>query len=90
MSEEVEEIIDVIKSQIAVKKEWLAPLGLDRETWKKLLGYITDLQYACDTLWEENKNLTSILTELEEWLKKRIKDIEEEIKDFEEDIPLSN
>lgn len=54
-------------------------------TWEQskiLLDYIEDL---------ESKNKEKIiLNKLEEWLKKRIAEIEEEKKDWENDIPLSN
>ena len=50
MKEEIENILGNINFEVETEQEWLEPLGLDRNTWKQILNYITNLQ-------QENKQL---------------------------------
>jgi hypothetical protein len=48
--EELENILGNINFEVETEQEWLEPLGLDRDTWKQILNYITNLQ-------QQNKQL---------------------------------
>ena len=49
MTDKIKEILEEVKFELKFEK-WIEPLGFDKEHWKLLLDYITNLQ-------EENKNL---------------------------------
>ena len=51
--EEIENILGNINFEVETGQEWLEPLGLDRNTWKQILNYITNLQ-------QENKQLKDL------------------------------
>lgn len=63
MSEDfIKNTLNNINYEIETEKEWVEPLGLDRETWKQLLNYI-------DNKDKEIERLNYIINELELWLK---------------------
>lgn len=43
-ADEIKEILDGVKLEVNSTKSWIEPVGLNRETWNKLLDYITNLQ----------------------------------------------
>ena len=59
--EEIENILGNINFEVETEQEWLEPLGLDRNTWKQILNYITNLQEENKQLKEENKKINNML-----------------------------
>ena len=70
----IEEKLSNIQFQVYSDMNFIEPLGLDKETWKELLDYITNLQ-------EENE----YSNHCNEELRKKITNLEYKIERLEED-----
>ena len=52
MNKEIKGILELVKFELKLEK-WIEPLGFNKEYWKLLYDYITNLQ-------EENENITKL------------------------------
>ena len=82
MTDKIKEILEEVKFELKFEK-WIEPLGFDKEHWKLLLDYITNLQQEnedlknrlenavadCNLRLQENEQLNNIIEKYEQPLK---------------------
>lgn len=64
MTNEIKEILDNLDFNINHTKDWVESLGLNQDTWKLLLDYITNLQEENITLREQIRTYYKLELEL--------------------------
>ena len=60
-NENIENILGNINFEVETENEWVEPLGLDKDTWKQILNYITNLQ-------QEKDRLLNIAKKMHTWI----------------------
>jgi hypothetical protein len=60
-NEDIENILGNINFEVETENEWVEPLGLDKDTWKQILNYITNLQQRIGKAIEFIKSYNSTI-----------------------------
>jgi len=66
MNKEIKEILDNLDFNINHTKGWVEPLGLNQDTWKILLDYITNLQQEINKLTAKSTEWESKYYEMQD------------------------